>query len=179
MKFRPHHRRTLVVVIVGLLLLVVQGQLNHYLAPLRLSVWLGGLFIAFSALRLAPQQGFNASFLLGLILDATQPVPFGLNAFLFSIVHLLILRVRNRFALQHISVGISTALITNLVLFVVLTFVIVGQTPGAALSGVRLLCDLALSQLFILIITPWFFALQDSALDLARVSLRDDPTGLI
>ena len=44
--------------------------------------------------------------------------------------------------------------------------------PGAA--WLRLFADLGWSQLFILIIAPWFFALQARALELGRVDLAEE-----
>jgi rod shape-determining protein MreC len=84
------HRRTLVLFACGFVLWLLIAQANHYLAPARLYIWVGGLFVTFAALRLPAQEGFNASFLIGLLLDAASPVPFGLHAFLFGIAHLVL-----------------------------------------------------------------------------------------
>jgi len=58
------------------------------------------------------------------------------------------------------------ALITNLILFVLITFIAIGRSSGGAISGVRILSDLVLSQILLALITPWFFALQSRAFDL-------------
>lgn len=179
MRFQPSHRRTAVVFLCGLLLATLGRQLNHSLGTWGLSVWLGGLLVAFPALRLGPQQGFNACFLIGLALDANSPLPFGLFAFLLSTAHLVIVRLRNRFAVGQALLGTIVALITNLILYVLVSFVVLAQAPDAPFSGARLLADLVLSQALIALIAPWFFALQEKALLIARVSLHDEPSAAI
>lgn len=179
MRFQPSHRRTAVVFVCGLLLAALTSQLNHSLSHWGLSVWLGGLLVAFPALRLAPQQGFNACFLTGLLLDASSPLPFGLLAFLFSAAHLVIVRLRNRFAVTQTLLGVIVALITNLILYVLVTFVVLARVPDAPVSGLRLLSDLILSQALIALIAPWFFAVQEKALTFARVGLHDEPSAAI
>lgn len=176
MKFKPSHRRTLVVFCCGLILFVLARQLNHSLAGYGLSVWIGGLLVTFPALRIAPQQGFNACFILGLLVDAFSPFPFGLHAFLFGVSQLIIVRIRNRLATEEVIIATVVALITNLALFMVLSFVLLGRVQGAPVSGLRLLADLVLSQVVIGITAGWFFALQERALQIARVGVTDAPT---
>ena len=162
----------------GLLFTGLVQQLNHSLGPWGFSLWISGLLIAFPALRLAPQQGFNACFILGLVVDASTPLPFGLNAFLFAISHLVIVRIRGRFASSEALLGTVVALINNLVLYVIVTFIVISRAPDAPFSGLRLLTDLIASQLFIAIVAPWFFAVQENCLRFARVDLHDSPSAM-
>lgn len=172
MRIRPSHRRTLIVFACSLILQAMVGQLNHYLASHQLAAWLGGLFITFSALCLAPQQGLNASFLIGLLLDAVTPLPFGTHAFLFCLTHLFILRIRSRVAVTETAIRITVALIANLLLYVVITFITFAQTTGVSVSGLRIFIDLLFSQCLLVLLAPWYFALQEHALEFARVGLR-------
>ena len=176
MKFQPSHRRTVVVFCCGLILLVLARQANHGLSSYGISLWFGGLLVAFPALRLAPQQGFNACFLLGLLLDSVSPFVFGLHAFLFSGAHLVIVRIRNRINAEEPVIATVVALITNLALFVILSFLALGRAPHASISGMRLLSDLLLSQIAIVLLAGWFFALQERALALVRVRIVDEAT---
>jgi cell shape-determining protein MreD len=175
MKFQPSHRRTLVVFCCGLILFVLWRQANHALASLGMSMWLGGLLVTFPALRIAPQQGFNAAIVLGLLVDSFSPTAFGLNAFLFGISHLVIVRIRNRLAADEPVIATVVALITNLILFLILSFIALSRNPEASISGLRLLTDLVLSQLAIGLCAGWFFALQERALALIRVGILDEP----
>jgi rod shape-determining protein MreD len=166
------HRRTLVIVLCGFILLQLVGMSNHALAPARLYLWLGGLFVAFAGLRLPPQEGFNASFLIGLLLDAVTPVPFGLHAFLFGIAQLVLVRIRHRFAATETLVAVTVALLTNLALFLALAFLYLGDAPEPTAAGLRMLMDLLISQCVLALIAPWFFALQTRALEITGSGLR-------
>lgn len=177
MKVRPSHRRTAVVFLCGALLLFLTRLLNTSLSPWGISCWSAGLLVTFPALRLAPQQGFNASVLLGLLVDSTSPLPFGCNAFLFGIAHLVIVRIRSRFAASEPLLGLVVALITNLAFYVVITALGLGRTGGATVSGLRLLTDLIASQALIGVLCYWFLALQERALAIARIGLQDEPAG--
>ena len=176
MKFKPSHRRTVVVFGCGALMFILWRQANHGLSDLGLSMWLGGLLVTFPALRIAPQQGFNATFLLGLLVDAFSPTPFGLNAFLFGVSHLIIVRIRNRLAADEALIATVVALISNLILFLILSFFVLSRVPDASISGLRILSDLLLSQLVIGLAAGWFFGLQERALALTRVGILDEPT---
>jgi cell shape-determining protein MreD len=168
------HRRTLVIAACGFVLWLIVSQANHYLAPARLYLWVGGLFVTFAGLRLAPQEGFNACFLTGLLLDAGTPVPFGLHAFLFGIAQLVLVRVRHRFAGEVTIVAVMVALLTNLALFLALSFTRMGHLPDTASAGLRLLVDLAFSQCMLALIGPWYFAFQLRALEITGAGLRVD-----
>jgi rod shape-determining protein MreD len=64
--------------------------------------------------------------------------------------------------------------VLNLFLFVAFSFVLVGANPRPGDAWVRLFVDLLASQLLLALVTPWFFALQVRAFDLARL---DPATG--
>ncbi len=178
MTFRPSYRRPVVIFVCGVILFALVRQANHVLAPWGVSLWCGGLAVAFPALRLSPQQGFNACFLLGLLLDATSPLPFGCNAFLFGVAQLAIVRVRNRFAAGEVLTGIAVAWVANLACYLTATFVALG-TAAEHVSGLRILTDLLFSQIAVGLLAPWFFALQERALNFARIGLQDEPSAAI
>lgn len=172
-------RRVLVIFACGFVLWHLVAQANHYLAPARLYIWIGGLFVAFAGLRLQPQEGFNASFLIGLLFDALSPVPFGAHAFLFGIAQLVLVRLRHRFAADEVLVAVTVALLTNLALLLVLAFFRLGGAPDASAAGLRLLMDLVISQCVLALVGPWYFGLQLRALEIAGAGLRAEPTETI
>lgn len=165
-------RRTLVMFGCAWILWQIIAQTNHALAPARLYVWVGGLFVAFAGLRLQAQEGFNACFLIGLLFDSQCPVPFGTHAFLFGIADLILVRLRHRFAATETLVAVTVALLTNLALLVVLSFVRLSEAPDGAATALRLFMDLLISQSVLALVGPWYFALQARALDLAGAGLR-------
>ncbi len=143
------------------------GQLNHVLSPLALTITLPGLLVAFAALRLPSGAGLAAALLTGLWLDAGAPVAFGRHAALLGLSFCFVYRVRARLPREETLIGVVVALFVNLGLFVVLAFLDLGELPDPAAGGLRLLADLLVSQLFTVLIGPWFFALQRQALELA------------
>jgi cell shape-determining protein MreD len=179
MKLGLGTRRTLVLVACGYVLWLIVAQANHYLAPARLYIWVGGLFVTFAALRLPPQEGLGGSFLIGLVLDAVTPVPFGLHAFLFGVAHLVLVRLRHRLAGDVTLVAVTVALLTNLALFLVFTVTRINELPETKASGLRLLMDLITSQCGLVVLAPWYFALQTRALEIAGAGLRVDPAEVI
>lgn len=169
MKITDSQRRLVVMILSGWLLLILARQTNHFLAPWGVSVWLGGLLVAFPSLHLNFRTGLISCLVMGFLIDVWSPLGFGSHALLLGLAHVIIFRIRKRLAASEIAIGIIVVLITNLALFVVLTFGTLGQAP---VSGLRILSDLLVSQVVIGLITPWFFALQTRSLDLIQKPWR-------
>lgn len=177
------YRRWLIIFATTLLLWSLVGQINHYLAPVGVFLSVGGLLVAFAALRLNLRNGLTATILIALAVDAVEPVPrigshllYGPHLLLFTSAHVLIFRLRTRFPREETVFGLVTALLANLGLFLGLSLIYVEfaahPAPGAA--WVRLLVDLGWSQLFIIAVAPWFLSLQRRALELGRVDLGEE-----
>lgn len=162
-------RRTLVTFFTLLLLWVVLGQVNHALAGKHVYLFVGGLFVAYAALQLPPRDGLAAVLLAGLLCDANTPVPFGLHTLLFAAAYAVVFHVRDHVPREETVARVFVALLVNLALFLVISFVLVGRGPAPGAVWPRLFFDLLWSQLFLAVIAPWFFALQARALVLARV----------
>ncbi|AOS46461.1 hypothetical protein Verru16b_03567 [Lacunisphaera limnophila] len=161
--------RWLIVTLANLLLLWLAGLLNHAIAGLAVHVYVGGLLVTYAALRLDPRSGLIATLLTGLMADALTPVPFGTSLFLFSLVHAVVLYGRHRFPREGAIFGLVVALLANLFLVIALSFLLVGAGPRPAAAWLRIFADLLFSQLALLVIAPWFLALQDRAMELAAI----------
>lgn len=170
----PGRRLILAGLAVNLLLLVLQGQANHYLARWQLHLWLGALVVAPVALRLAYRPGLLLVFLSGLLWDATMPVAFGLHAGLFALGHLVIYRVRSRLAREEPPIIILVTVLANLGLLVVLNLLYLGSAPDPSGAGTRLLIDLLLAQIVIALLAPWFTALLLRGIELLRGQEPED-----
>ncbi|HVU23564.1 MAG TPA: hypothetical protein VHE13_05510 [Opitutus sp.] len=163
-------RQALVTFLTLVLLWLAVAHCNHALAPLHVYLSVGGLFVTYAALALPLRTGLAAVFLGGLVCDAAIPVPFGLHALLFAAAHYALFRVRDRVPRDDTVARVVIALLTNLALFLVFAFLEASRLPDPAAVWPRVGCDLICSQVFLTLIAPWFFALQERALELARVS---------
>ncbi len=155
-----------------LLLWVLLAQINHYLAVWHLHLFVGALYVTFSALRLPARGGLLITILAGLLCDANSPVPFGTHMVLFAIAHVLIFKARFRIPAEHSTTQVVVALLANFGLYITVTIILVIGTPMIGRMWPRLIFDLLLSQLCLLLIGPWFFALQARILELDRHALR-------
>lgn len=166
--------RWLILFLTNLLLVWLVGLANHYLAPLQTHLYLGGLLLAFAALRLDAKHGGLCTLLTALAFDAVTAAPFGASLVLFGLAHATILAVRQGFPRDEPVFITVVTLLLNLFLFLALSFVLVGANPRPADAWLRLFVDLLASQLVLVLLTPWFFALQARAFALAQL---DPETG--
>lgn len=153
-------RRTVATFASLFLLWAIVAEVNHALTGVQLYLWIGGLFVTYAALALPLRSGLAASLLGGLLLDAAAPIAFGTHALLFAAAHAFIFNLRDRLPRDETTARVVVALFANLALFLVFSFLHIGRVPTPALVWPRLVADLVVSQLFLTLIAPWFFALQ-------------------
>jgi hypothetical protein len=169
--------RWLIVTLANLLLWWLLGLANDTLGSfsflwmdhVSIHLYLGGLFVTYSALRLNPRSGFTAMILTGLLVDSVEPVPFGTSVVLFSLVHATVLYGRHRFPREGAVFAVVVALLANLFLIIALSFLLVGAGPRPAMAWLRIFSDLIFSQITMIFVAPWFIALQDQAMELAEI----------
>jgi hypothetical protein len=166
---RRYDPRWLIVFGANLLLWWLLGLVNHYLAGISLHCYVGGLFVVYAALRLDYRHGLAAVLLTGLLIDAAAPVPYGTSMMLLGLVHATLIYGRRRFPREGAVFGIVVAMFANLFLFIVLSFLLAGGNPRPGAAWLRLFVDLLASQLLLVVVTPWFLALQDRAMALIAV----------
>ncbi|MEX2044420.1 MAG: hypothetical protein WD941_03640 [Opitutus sp.] len=167
-------RRVLVLFGTLLLLWAIVAQLNHSLTALRVHLFAGALYVVSHALLHPVRTGLPVSLLGGLLCDATAPVMFGTHAILFIVAHAVVHHLRDRMPRDATAGRIVMVLFVNLGLFLALSFTQIHRSPAPAAVWPRLLADLVWSQIFLSLITPWFFALQQRALVLAGAR-RENP----
>lgn len=174
---RRYDPRWLIVTLANLLLGWLTGLANNSLGGfsflwidhMSVHLYLGGLLVAYPALRLDLKHGLAATALTALLVDAVAPVPFGTSLFLFLLVHATVLYGRHRFPREGAVFGMVVALLANLFLVIALSFLLVGAGPRPGAAWLRLFADLLFSQLAILVLAPWFIALQDRAMELVQI----------
>ncbi len=171
-------RTTFIVFACSVVLWVCYSQLNHYLAPLHVTVFAGGLLVTFPALRLSFREGWWVAVLIGLLIDASAPVSFGFHALLFAVAHGVIFNLRGRFPREETTFGLVVAQLANLALFLTITVALLHRSPEPLAQLPRLLLELLISEIFVAVSAPWFFALQEKSLEYCGVSLRLEQRGL-
>ncbi|HEY3754580.1 MAG TPA: hypothetical protein VGL42_00365 [Opitutaceae bacterium] len=150
------------------LLWTLSGIVNDALAPLRVHLFLGGLFVAFGASALSPRAGFWTVLAGGALCDVGSALPFGAFALLFGLAHAVLIQTRRRLPHDHVVGRIAIALLVNLGLFLFVSFARLHGAPEPGTFWARTLVDLLASQFVLVLIGPWFFALQAQALTYAR-----------
>jgi cell shape-determining protein MreD len=168
--------RWLIVLLANLLLCWMVGTANHYLSRFSflwmdycsIHLYIGGLFVLYAALRLDSKHGWIAVLLTGLMTDSLDPVPFGSSMLLLGLVYATLLYGRRRFPREGSIFGIVVALFANLFLVIALSFLLVGANPRPGEIWLRIFVDLLASQAVIILITPWFLALQERAMAMIR-----------
>src|SRR4051812_26075500 len=159
-------RRTIALFLTLLLLWGLLAELNHSLTGFRVYIFGGALFVVYAALNLPMRSGLATSLLAGLVCDANTPVAFGTHFLLFAAAHVTVFHVRDRVPRDDNLAAIFVVLLTNLALFLMLSFAQIHRSPAPAAVWPRLFADLLCSQIFLTLITPWFFALQGRTLKL-------------
>jgi len=151
-----------------LLLWALISQINHYLAVWHLYIFVGSLFVTLSALRLPLRDGIYATLFAGLLCDSNTPVPFGTHLLLFALTHALIIKIRSSIPVEQTVTQVIVAFGANLALYFSLTIILTAGPLQLLPVLPRLIWDLLISQLVLLLIAPWFFALQTALLDLEK-----------
>jgi rod shape-determining protein MreD len=152
-----------------LLLWTIIAQVNHYLAVWHMYAFVGALYVTFSALRLPPRAGAIATVLGGLLCDGNAPVPFGTHVLLFIAAYVLIQNARGRIPVDQTITQVVIALLTNLGLYLAFAIFMAVHQPAPGTRWPRMLMDLLVSQVLLVVIAPWFFALQTRVLAWANI----------
>ena len=150
------------------LLHAIVAEVNSLLSGLHLWLFAGGLYVAYAALALPFQEGLAACLLGGFLCDAMAPVAFGTHAALFAVAYTIVFNVRERLQREETGVRVAVALLVNLGLFLIISFLRLRVIHGAGGAWPRMLSDLVWSEAVVALIAPWFFALQLHSLILAR-----------
>ena len=161
-------RHTAAIFVSLVLLWAIVAEVNHALTGLRVYLFAGGLFVTYAALVLPWRAGLAVTLLGGLLHDANAPVAFGTHLVLFAAAFAIVGHLRDRLPRDDTIARIIVALLANLALFLLFSFTQIGGSPAPGAAWPRLMADLACSQAFLILIAPWFFALQRRALLLAH-----------
>lgn len=165
-------RPATVIFLTMLLLWALVGLLNHYLAVWHVHVFVGGLLVTYAGLQLPLRRGLPATAAVGLLCEAGTGLTPGTLLVLFAAAHAVIHHVRDRVPRDQLTTRVIVALLANLGLFLVLSFLLIGRGPAPGTMWPRLITDLVCSQVLVALAAPWYFALQEQALVLAGATPR-------
>ena len=157
-------RRIAVTFLTLLLLWTLVTQISHHASGLHVYLFAGGLCVTYAALMLPLRDGLTASVLAGLLHDATAPVYFGTHLMLFATANVIIYHLRDRMPREETAVRVLVALFANLAIFLLFSLAQIHHCPAPSAMWPRLMADLVCSQIFVVLVAPWFFALQTRAL---------------
>jgi uncharacterized membrane protein len=166
------HVRWIIVLLANLILIFLVAELNHSLAIWSLHVYLGGLFLTFSSLHLSLKQGLLATGATGLMLDSTNPLPFGSTFILLLVCHVVVFSLRGNFARSNLRTEVAIALSLNLVLMLSYGLLAAGDTPSPSIYWTRIAWEFLFSLVGVALFAPWFFAFQRMALGFFGVDLE-------
>lgn len=168
------NRRLGIVLLANVLLLWLVELIHFGLTRYQVTLLLPGLLLAFPALNFKPFPAVLAGALTGLWMDTASPAPFGLHTILFGFSIGIILQFRHRLHRENRTHGFILTHVLNLILGVVLAIFLGRGFYFDPAYWIRIAVDLLASHLILLLITPWFFQLQISALDLVGVQIFQD-----
>ena len=163
-------RRFLTLLATSVLLWALVAHVNDLLSGFRVYLFAGALFVTFAALAQPFAPGLAAAAAAGLICDANAPVAYGTHLLLFVAAHGIVHHLRERIPADDAVAVTVVTLFANFGLFLVFSFGQLHGSPAPAAVWPRLLVDLLCSQIFLALVTPWFFALQRRALELTRAA---------
>ncbi len=163
------YRQPFVVIVCGILLWAITAQINHYLAVWHLNLFTGGLMISYAALRFRSRIIWRIALPLGLWIDAASAAPFGMHAALFLLAGIIIHKLRGRKPRTDAVFSVIVAVLANAALFIAVAAVFAIRGPVQTGIVFTLLLNFMLSSAFVLLVAPWYFALQTRALELAGI----------
>lgn len=166
--------RWIIVAIGHYIALFFATQLNHYLMPLGIHVFILGLLISYSAMELSFKQGFLSLVPIAFHLDSKSPLPFGftlvLALTLFTLVHAARSRVRREIS----SSALVTTVMLNLVAFSAYTLGAIRNFGTEGLHFGPLVLNLFISAIVVALLNRLFFEVQTGALALFGVNLAEE-----
>jgi hypothetical protein len=158
----------------NVLLLMLSAVINDGLASWSLSVFLAGPCVVWAAMRLRPLGLVACVALSGLAGEAAWPTPPGFLVTLFVLGAAFTVFIRPWLGRASRPSQIALAWLLNGAYFGALT-VWASTRGGGAVFWERIAADFCLSQLLILPVGLWFFAFQESVLQIAGLPVAQEP----
>ncbi|MCC5835470.1 MAG: hypothetical protein JJU20_12110 [Opitutales bacterium] len=150
------HSRAVSILFFALGLLVLQAELNNWLAGMSLALNLDILLVLFCGLYLRILHGWWIVIFVGLLVDAGRPTPIGMNVIALILLWTLVVYYRRQIHRESPTHVIWTAVSLQTVWLLTLTLTMSYGRAGEWIYWQRFLLDGGLSLVFIALFAwPW------------------------
>lgn len=166
--------RWILVGLVHCIALFIVSQVNHYLAPLGISLSLLALVVAFSALVLNIKQGILSLLPLCLVLEARSPLAYGAFFATTYILFGLIIGFRYQLRRESPMIGTLTAVTANVFVFLALTLATYLSPYRESISYPQTVANLIASSLVISLLARTYFASQLEVLEFFGIRVLEE-----
>ena len=164
--------RWLIVVTGNCLLLFLTQLVNNSLAPFSLHLCFYGLFVYYSAIRLSFTSGLIAVVITGLILDSVEGFTMGTNILILSFIYTFWSWFREEFNAHSLWHNMLIVQSSNLLTILTLSIYIGLKNHIGGYYWLSVLTNLMLSQLLLMVVSPWFLSIQDSLIKMMSFSAK-------
>ena len=168
------NRRWIAVTVVNFVTLFFLGQLNYYLAPIGIQLFLTGMIISFSAMELSYRQGLLSLVPIAFFVDSKSPLPYGFSFILFICLFTIAHVARSRMRREVAASGLAASLLLNLLAFAAYTFAAGREFSFESIHAGPLALNLFSSFAVILLCNSLFFDSQIGALALCGINLAEE-----
>lgn len=145
----------------GILILSME-LINGSLAPFLISINLGVLLFAFPALTFSFFSGLLCTSITGLAIDASSLYQPGTHLIYYSIGFTALYWIKEQFPTLIEAHKLAVLQTTNALLILTLSFHNGSDLRTSFTFWINVTISLAISQLMMLAVAPWFFSLQYS-----------------
>ena len=168
------NHRWIIVTVVHYVTLFFLSQLNYYLAPFGIGLFVCGMLISFSAMELNYKQGLLSIAPIAFYLDSKSPLPFGFSFILFICLFTIAHVARSRMRREISASGLATSLLLNLLAYGAYTFAAGRQAGYESMHFSALATNLFASVTVVTLCNGLFFEIQVRTLYLFGINLAEE-----
>lgn len=166
----------LIIMAANAVLLFLLTWVNQSFAIWSISLYLPAAFVLLTAIHGNNRVAFATALVTGLFIDALSPLPYFSQTFILVLCTTILMGLRQRIRAGSILQATAIGVAANTLAFCALTLLVLyfSLLTIDLPSILRIVTDLALSQIAFLAVTPWFLEFQKSLLHLIGINLAAD-----
>lgn len=167
--------KILACLLINLLLWFIQTEINNLFSAYGVWFFWGSLYFLFAGCYFDFETGIIITFLTAIILSAGNSFLFKVLPPLFILGHIMTFLLRNRIQREHNLHLVLFALITNCMLFFIMSLASLGSGGSFGRYFFSAVLSAAISSAIIFLIGGWFFTLQKSFFNAMGREWKNDP----